>query len=833
MTAEGAGRRRPLDLIMVEDSAIDAELVVDALNRSGLMVAVRRVDDEPSFGAALEQRLPDAILADWTLPRFSGRRALAIAQERCRDVPLIFVSGTIAEVTAIDAMRQGAADYVFKHQLQRLGAAVERALREATERRALRESEQRFRQMFERNDAVMLLIEPDSGAIIDANAAAGSFYGYAIEHLRAIDIEQLNALSAAEIAAERARALHQERNYFIFPHRLASGEVRTVEVHSSPVEVGGRTLLFSIVHDISDRMVAEEALRRSEAKFSAIFSLTPEPMALTRLDDGVLLEVSHSYAEWFGYRPDELVGRTTLPGDLGLWLDAEQRRFWKEAIERNGEVLNFEAPLRRKDGSIVTVLISGRAVDLGTDRCAIVAIHDITEQKQHAQHLEDIAHHDALTGLPNRLLLSDRLHQAIAQNLRAGTRIAVCYLDLDGFKEVNDRHGHDAGDQVLIEVANRLMACVRGGDTIARLGGDEFVVLLAGLADDEECRMALERLLQTVSMPYVAAGGFEGRLSASIGVTVFPSDRADADTLVRHADHAMYAAKQAGKSRYQMFDIRLEQRIEARHATLRGLADALQSGQFRLHYQPKVDCRRGRVVGVEALIRWQHPTLGLLSPAEFVPLIEDTDLAPQVGEWVIREALSRIGTWRREGLDIAVSVNAFVRQLLQPGFADALAALLDGYPEVTADHLQIEIVETAALRELDTIRQVIEDCRRLGVTFSLDDFGTGYSTLAHLRHLPATEIKIDQSFVGQMLARSEDLMIVEAIIGLAQAFDRSVVAEGAETSAHIVRLLGMGCAVMQGYALARPMPADDVACWVRSFRPNPAWYPSADAIGKV
>jgi diguanylate cyclase (GGDEF)-like protein/PAS domain S-box-containing protein len=556
-------------------------------------------------------------------------------------------------------------------------------------------------------------------------------------------------------------------------------------------------------------------------------------MALTRLDDGVILEVSRSYADWFGYRPEELVGRATLPGDLGLWLDAEQRHCWKEAVERDGETLNFETPLRRKDGSIVTVLISGRVVDLGTDRCVIVAIHDITEQKQHAQHLEEIAHHDSLTGLPNRLLLGDRLRQAIAQNLRAGTRIAVCYLDLDGFKEVNDRLGHEAGDQVLVEVANRLVACVRGGDTVARLGGDEFVVLLSGLAEDEECRMALERLLQTLSMRYLVAGGSEARVSASIGVTMFPTDQADADTLVRHADHSMYAAKQAGKNRYQMFDIRLEQRIEARHATLRGFADALQSGQFRLHYQPKVDCRRGRVVGVEALIRWQHPTLGLLSPAEFVPLIEDTDLASQVGDWVIREALSQIGKWRREGLDIAVSVNAFVRHLLQPGFAEGLGVLLAQYHEAAVARLQIEIVETAALKELDSIRQVIEDCRKLGVAFSLDDFGTGYSTLAHLRHLPATEIKIDQSFVGLMLTRPEDLVIVEAVIGLSRAFGCSVVAEGAETSAHMVRLLELGCDVMQGYALARPMIGDDIPRWVREFRPDPVWYPSADGIGKT
>jgi EAL domain-containing protein (putative c-di-GMP-specific phosphodiesterase class I) len=282
-----------------------------------------------------------------------------------------------------------------------------------------------------------------------------------------------------------------------------------------------------------------------------------------------------------------------------------------------------------------------------------------------------------------------------------------------------------------------------------------------------------------------------------------------------------------------MFDTHLEQRIAARHATLRSLAQALGSGQFRLYYQPKVDCRRGRIVGAEALIRWQHPTLGLLSPAEFIPLLEDADLAVEVGEWVIREALSQIGPWRRAGIDFRISVNAFVHHLLQPGFARALAVILAQYPETGPACLQIEIVETAALKELDTIRQVMEECAKLGVTFSLDDFGTGYSTLAHLRHLPATEIKIDQSFVRHMLTRAEDRAIVEAMIGMGRAFGRCVVAEGVETAAHIDCLLALGCDVMQGYALARPMPANDFSRWVREFRPNPAWQGLTDAIGKT
>ena len=664
------------------------------------------------------------------------------------------------------------------------------------------------------------------GRILYVNPATEQELGYPAEELLQMSIPDIDPNTPPELwgpEGELTRRLNNEGlRKFVTAHRHRDGHLIPIEVDSDAFHYDGQTCFIAIARDISTRLAAEDALRKSEAKFSAIFNLTPDPIALTRLADGIVVEVSRSFARYFGYPPDQVVGRSTLPGDLGLWVEAEHRRQWQEQLERDGESLGYETPMRRVDGSIATVMISGKIVDIDGERCVIADIHDITDQKQHADRMEQIAQHDALTGLPNRLLLSDRLQQALAQSRRDGSRVAVCYLDLDGFKDINDRLGHQAGDQVLVDVAARLSTSVRGGDTVARLGGDEFIVLLSGLADDEECQRALDRLLQACATPYAVGGQEQTIISVSIGVTMYPTDPADPDTLVRHADHAMYVAKQAGKNRYQMFDTRLEQRIEARQATLRQLAGALKAGQFHLHFQPKVDCRQGRIVGAEALIRWQHPTLGRLSPAEFIPLIENSDLALDVGDWVIRETLAQMVRWRQDGVDLVVSVNAFIRQLVQPDFVGKLAGFLAQFPEV-ANCLQIEIVETAALNELDSLRRVIEECRELGVTFSLDDFGTGYSTLAHLRHLPATEIKIDQSFVGHMLARGEDLVIVEAVIGLGRAFGRAIVAEGAETPAHIARLLELGCDVIQGYALARPMAADDFLRWTTGFRPDPAW----------
>jgi diguanylate cyclase (GGDEF)-like protein/PAS domain S-box-containing protein len=298
---------------------------------------------------------------------------------------------------------------------------------------------------------------------------------------------------------------------------------------------------------------AERALRKSEAKFAALFSLTPNPVALTRLSDGVVLDVNRSFAAAFGYQPQELIGQSTLSGHLGLWSEPALRRQWQARIEADGEAIGFETPMRRKDGALVTMLVSGKVVDIDGETCVIVDCHDITRQTERAESLQQIAHHDPLTGLANRLLLRDRLAHVIAHNQRAELRVAVCYLDLDGFKQVNDRLGHQAGDQVLIEAAQRLLGCVRASDTVARLGGDEFVVLLSGLADDQECHAALERMLRMVAAPYTVCGGQEARVSVSIGVTLFPRDAGDPDTLVRHADAAMYAAKQAGKNRYRLF----------------------------------------------------------------------------------------------------------------------------------------------------------------------------------------------------------------------------------------------------------------------------------------
>jgi len=447
---------------------------------------------------------------------------------------------------------------------------------------------------------------------------------------------------------------------------------------------------------------------------------------------------------------------------------------------------------------------------------------DVTRFIEAEQSLQRQAQFDALTRLPNRVLFADRLHQALATAQRRHEMLAVCMMDLDGFKPVNDMLGHKAGDRLLQEIAFRLETTIRADDTAARLGGDEFGLLLGGFHSHAELDLVMLRILHEVARTVVIEGQ-AANVTASIGVTLYPGDFSDPDQLLRHADQAMYRAKEAGKGRYHVFDPAVASKLKASQTLLRKIQEALDAGQFRLYYQPKVDCRHGRVVGLEALVRWRHPVLGLRSPSEFLPLIEHDDAVVSLGEWVIREALGQLGQWHAEGLDLPVSVNIAARQFLRGNFAVRLGELLAEQPPEIANRLGIEIVETAVLDDISAVSQMIQHYRAQGVKFDLDDFGTGYSSLVHLKRLAIDTLKIDQNFVRDMLDDPGDLTIVNGVINLANAFHLGVVAEGVEDIEHVLTLLELGCDVMQGYVIARPMPADRVVAWMRDFRPDPRW----------
>ena len=600
----------------------------------------------------------------------------------------------------------------------------------------------------------------------------------------------------------------------------ATGKPGWVSTNKWPLfdECGAVIGLFGISHDITEHKQAEEKLHLA----ASVFSHSREGIMITAAN-GTILDVNDAFTRITGYARQEVLGENPRILSSGQHGKDYYATMWRGLTEKGhwyGEVWN-----RRKNGEVYAEMqtISTVRDAEGNAKQYVSLFSDITVTKAHEKQLEHIAHYDALTSLPNRVLLADRLHQATAQAERRGQKIAVAYLDLDGFKAINDNHGHEAGDQLLIAVATRMKQALREGDTLARLGGDEFVAVLLDLENVEASVPLLIRLLTAAAKP-VHVGDQVLQVSASVGVTFYPQlDAVDADQLLRQADQAMYQAKIAGKNRYHIFDAEQDRSIRSHHESLEHIRSALYQQEFVLHYQPKVNMRTGVVIGAEALIRWQHPKRGLLPPSAFLPAIEDTPLAVEVGEWVIASALSQMATWQSAGLAIPVSVNVGARQLQQTDFIGRLRAALLANPTVKSGSLELEVLETSALEDLTHVAKVIEGCKEIGVMFALDDFGTGYSSLTYLKRLSVNQLKIDRSFVHNMLADPDDLAILDGVIGLAIAFRHQVIAEGVETVEHGETLLQLGCELAQGFCIGYPMPADEFPKWASNWRPDPAW----------
>ncbi|PHS16822.1 MAG: bifunctional diguanylate cyclase/phosphodiesterase [Kangiella sp.] len=514
---------------------------------------------------------------------------------------------------------------------------------------------------------------------------------------------------------------------------------------------------------------------------------------------------------------------------------------WREGIHPEDRItvmtaLNLSIDGRKKgdvefrrvkdNGEIIWVYAIGEVVDWkddGSPKRLIGMATDITESKRQQEALKTLAHYDTLTDLPNRNLFTDKFLQAVTHSHITKTQLAICYLDLDNFKPINDQFGHAVGDQLLVQVANTLKKNVNENDTVSRQGGDEFVLLLSDFKDFSECEKTLDKIHTALSKPF-SINGRNHFISASSGVTVYPNDSADIDTLLRHADNAMYQAKIAGKNRYSLFNSEQDEKAIYKHGRLSEIEDALNKNQFQLYYQPKVNMRTGKVFGAEALIRWLHPKKGLVPPLEFLPIIEGTDLEIGIGNWVIEQAMIQLQDWNSQGVDIEISVNIASHHLQSSSFITSLELLLSNYPKIDPNKLQLEILESSALGDLKTISHVIDECRnRLNLNVALDDFGTGYSSLTHLRNLSANTVKIDQTFVRDVLEDPGDYAIIDGIVGLASAFDRLVIAEGVETIEQGLILLLMHCDNAQGYGIAKPMPANEFPEWLNQYQANNEW----------
>ncbi len=704
--------------------------------------------------------------------------------------------------------------------LRMIGTTTDISRRKRAEN-ALRQSEARYRTMFDSAPEGVWMIDPDRRTT-EVNERMCDLVGYSREELLGRNPAELADEENGRIFEEKARIVpnRQTRTYEIALRHRDGHNIRTEFRATNLFNEDGSVMgVMAFVVDLTVRKQAEERLQLA----ASVFGHAREGIVITDAQ-GTIVDVNGAFTRITGYGREEAVGQNPSMLKSGrqdaafyevMWRDLKEQGHW------SGEIWN-----RCKDGEVYAELLTISAVrdGAGAVQQYVGLFSDITAIKQHQSELEHIAHYDALTNLPNRVLLADRLQQAMAQAQRRGQQLAVVYLDLDGFKAINDRHGHEVGDQVLITLARRMKQALREGDSLARLGGDEFVAVLIDLDDMAASRPMLSRLLAACAQGVqVAERGLQ--VSASLGVTFYPqSQEIDADQLLRQADQAMYQAKMAGKNRYHLFDAEQDSSIRGRHESLERIRMALEDHEFVLHYQPKVNMRSGQIIGAEALIRWQHPEKGLLPPAMFLSVIEDHALTVDIGEWVIDTALTQMELWQAAGLDMRVSINVGARQLQQGDFVDRLKFILARHPSVKSSHLELEVLETSALEDIAQVSQVIEACAQIGVKFALDDFGTGYSSLTYLKRLRVAMLKIDQSFVRDMLEDPDDLAILEGIIGLAEAFRREVIAEGVETVEHGSALLQLGCELAQGYGIARPMPAGQMHQWAATWQPDAAWH---------
>jgi diguanylate cyclase (GGDEF)-like protein/PAS domain S-box-containing protein len=676
-----------LQVLIVEDLPYDAELMALRLREDGFELEYTRVQDEKAFLEALATP-PDLVLCDWHLPQFSGQRALSLLRQRNLDIPFIIVSGGIGEEAAIDALREGANDYVLKDRPARLGEAVKRVLLDRQLRMVHQATEEKLR-LAERafqNTAEGITVTDVNGNIVTTNPAFEAITGYTHE----------------EVAGENPRILksgHHEASFYI---------------------------------EMWD----------------------------------TLLKTGH----------------------------------WR------GEVWN-----RRKNGDVYPQWLTISAVkDSNGEITHYVGVFsDISQLKEAQDQINFLAHHDALTHLPNRALFRERFDHALMHARHENNPIALLYLDLDRFKTVNDTLGHPVGDQVLLEACKRMKHTIRASDTLARLGGDEFVLLLEEETDAQHAAVVANKLIELFSKPMLI-GEHELVVTASIGITLYPNDGDDPDMLIRHADRAMYEAKQEGRNTYRFFTQALTEGALERLMMENDLRHAISRNELTLHYQPIVNLATKQLQGIEALVRWLHPEKGLIPPGLFIELAEEIGIIGDIGQWVLRGACTQLASWDREGFMVPrISVNLSVQQIDREGLIALVSQELKN-SGLSPQRLELEVTESMLIRNPELSRTVLTELRTIGVKFAIDDFGTGYSSLAYLKLLPLDRLKIDRSFVRDIGQDANDEAIVRAIIAMSKSLGLESVAEGVENPHQAQFLQQAGSDLAQGFLYSRPLPAEEV-----------------------
>jgi len=577
----------------------------------------------------------------------------------------------------------------------------------------------------------------------------------------------------------------------------------------------GAQAIGSQIGQFIQRREAEQLLRRSEERYRDVFEASPLPMWVWDDEKLAFLAVNGAAVNHYGYTREEFLRMNVRD----IWALAEQHTRYEESLRdrSRAQTLHLQRKHRTKDGRVIDVEATARQFIQGGHPVWLTLINDVTERKLAEERLLHLAHYDVLTGLPNRVLLYDRLKQALAQAKRNQWVTGVMFLDLDRFKNVNDTLGHAVGDKLLQLVSERLVRSVRTGDTVGRLGGDEFAIVLLNLSSAQDANLVAQKIMASFKEPFKLAG-VELYATASIGITLYPDDSTDQETLIKNADAAMYRAKEVGRNSCRFYTPEMNARALELLSLENSLRGALERNEFVLYYQPKASVAGGNIVGVEALLRWQHPDRGLVSPGEFMPVLEETGLIVPVGEWVLHAVCDQIGKWLRAGIPtVPVAVNLSPRQFASRDLGETIRRILEEH-RVDPRLVEVEITESSLMVNLEETERILRFVGDLGVGLSIDDFGTGYSSLAYLKRFPLDSLKVDRSFVKDLTTDADDATITRALISMAHNLGLKVVAEGVETEAQLAFLVEHGCDEIQGFYFSRPLIAEECGTWLKERR---------------
>jgi diguanylate cyclase (GGDEF)-like protein/PAS domain S-box-containing protein len=681
----------------------------------------------------------------------------------------------------------------------------------------LQAAQERYQSLFAHNPDAVFALDRD-GRVQSINSACERLSGYPVDLLLGRRFRDVfdTGMSQEQASSILERVLGGEP--CTYEARITHRDGHTVEIHvtASPIVVDGQIVgTYGIAKDITERMRAAQALARSEERFRALVQNGGELLSIVDLD-ATIRYVSPSAEALLGATPEAVVGTP-----LESYVHPDDRTALRQLLERAaaGPRINLTEGFRVRHpagGWRHVEAVCRNLQDVPAIGGIVLNVRDISERKGLEEQLAYRAYHDALTDLPNRTLLVDRLRQALARGVRGQHRVSVLFIDLDEFKVVNDSLGHAVGDQLLIATANRLRAGVRPGDTVARLGGDEFIVLLEDLADTDEARAVAARILAQFETPFKLAER-EVFVGASIGIALSGAEVRLPDDLLRQADAAMYAAKSRGKGHSQVFEPGMQAQPMQRLTLEADLRRALERDELRLYYQPIVDLHTGQVRGVEALLRWQHPERGLVPPDQFVPLAEETGLIVPIGRWVLQEACRQAREWRDGGPALVMSVNISSRQFQHPGLVDDVAQALRA-ADLPASDLRLEITESVAMEAGVATVETLQALKGLGVTLAIDDFGTGYSSLAYLKRFPVDTLKIDRSFVDGLGQDPQDTAIVRSVITIAKTLNLAVTGEGIENLEQFEELRALACDEGQGFYFARPTPGPELTRLIHAGR---------------